>query len=102
MNAPNATGTEDGYVALAVTVDKASPAGILKIEISGVPFGATLGTNNGGYTSFAEQGVGTITTVTSGSPVVTTYTYTLAEANLANLAISPPDDFREKFLSMFL
>ena len=29
VNAPNATGTEDGYVALAVTVDKASPAGIL-------------------------------------------------------------------------
>ena len=31
VNAPNATGTEDGYVALAVTVDKASPAGILKL-----------------------------------------------------------------------
>ena len=45
-----------------------------------MPDGATLGTNNGGtYTSFAEQGVGTITTVTSGDPAVTTYTYTLAK-----------------------
>ena len=35
--------------------------------------------------------------MTSGSPAVTTYTYTLAEPNLTNLAISPPNDFSGSF-----
>ena len=66
----DANGSEDTPINLSITPTKAdSSNGVLTIEISGVPFGATLGTNNGGtYTSFAEQGVGTITTVTSGRP----------------------------------
>ena len=98
VDTSNISTTEDTVVAISIEPTKADENGVLTIEISGVPDGATLGTNNGGtYTSFAEQSVGTITTVTSGDPAVTTYTYTLAEANLTNLAISPPNDFSGSF-----
>ena len=61
------------------------------MEISGVPFGDSSGEYAGHL--YAEQGVGTITTVIVVDCCYAAYTYTVKLANLANLAISPPDDF---------
>ena len=48
VDTSNISTTEDTVVAISIEPTKADESGVLTIEISGVPDGATLGTNNSG------------------------------------------------------
>ena len=84
MNVANASGTEDGYVELAVTVDKSSPAGFLQSTVSGIPEGAILGTydsDSDTWVAFTPNDDGTYTLTDSGG--VNTIDLSDADNNLA-------------------